>query len=85
MSLPLHLKNLIYLLLLHFCSLQASTANSDVGPLLAFKAAFDTDKELTNWNSSVETCWWLCVSRLFHCNCISVATRAIGTAVANYI
>ncbi|XP_030543615.1 probable leucine-rich repeat receptor-like protein kinase At1g68400 [Rhodamnia argentea] len=65
MSPPLHLKKLIsFLLLLHFSSLQASAANPDSEPLLAFKAASDAGDKLANWNSSTDACSWLGVSCL---------------------
>ncbi|KAF8033062.1 hypothetical protein BT93_D1834 [Corymbia citriodora subsp. variegata] len=67
MSPPPHLKKLIsslLLLLLRFSSLQASIANPDAEPLLAFRAASDADGKLANWNSSADVCSWVGVSCL---------------------
>lgn len=66
MSPPLRLKKLVLVLvLLHFSSLQPSTANPDAEPLLAFRAASDAaGDKLLNWNSSADVCSWVGVSCL---------------------
>ncbi|XAR72324.1 Non-specific serine/threonine protein kinase [Bertholletia excelsa] len=51
------------LIILRFSLFQASS-NSDVEPLMAFKAASDTSNKLSTWNASTDPCNWYGVSCL---------------------